>query len=68
MQRGDELLISCHGLCPGEDQCWAALTAKGTPDFGSVAREWGLVAGIAAVLAAWLMLSLHPAPGRMCGQ
>lgn len=68
MQRGDELLISCHRLCPGQDRCWAALTAKGTLDFGSVAGELGPVAGTAAVLAAWLMLALHPAPGRMCGQ
>lgn len=45
MRRGDELLISCHRLCPGQDQCWAALTAKGTLDFGSVADGWGVGAG-----------------------
>lgn len=33
-----------------------------------MAGEWGLVAGIAAALAMWLMLALHPALGRMCGQ
>lgn len=30
----NELLISCHRLCLGQDWCWAALTAKGTLDFG----------------------------------
>jgi len=40
VRRDNELLISCHRLCPGQDWCWAALTAKGTVDFGS--GDWWL--------------------------
>lgn len=65
VQREDELLISCHRLCLGLDHCWAV---GGILGFGSMAGVWVLVAGIAAVLAAWLMLALSPARGRMCRQ
>lgn len=33
-----------------------------------MAGVWVLVAGIAAVLAVWLMLALYLALGRMCSQ